>query len=109
MQKYRSTIKGYLARLYHNILTRCNNKNHHRYFDYGGRGIECKFKSLNNFRSYIINDLGFNTRDKINTLQIDRIDNNGHYEKGNIRFVTCSENQLNKRKYRKKDKLFAKS
>ena len=30
-------------------------------------------------------------------LQMDRIDNNGNYEPGNLRFVTSQENNLNRR------------
>lgn len=77
----------------HDIMYRCNNKKYKRYHDYGGRGIECL--------------LGDNIEDVIRALesidgyfegaQIDRIDNDGHYEIGNLRWVTHSENQHNKR------------
>ena len=41
---------------------------------------------------YVIDELRVDPRG----LQIDRIDNDGHYEKGNIRFVTCVENNNNR-------------
>jgi hypothetical protein len=91
-QKYYSTPKGFLEVVYHNILNRCNKPNVRSYNRYGGRGIQCKFTSLNDFRGYVLNVL------KINPLglTIDRINNDGHYERGNIRFVTMEDNRKNK-------------
>ena len=93
-RKYRKTINGRLRIMYSNIKQRCNNSKNKRYKDYGGRGIENRFKSPDGFVDYVVNIL------KVNPigLQIDRINNDGHYEKGNIRFVTAKENSNNRRK-----------
>ncbi len=75
---------------YMQAKTRCNNKSSPDYHYYGGRGILFKFTSFEEFYKEIGN--------KPNQLyQIDRIDNNGNYEKGNIRWVTKSQNCLNRR------------
>ena len=98
-QKCRDTLRGYLGHTYDNMRQRCNNPNAANYKYYGGRGIKCLFKSLDNFIYYVVNILQVNTRG----LHIDRINNDGHYEKGNIRFVTQAENNKNRRKiYQKK-------
>lgn len=94
---YRQTLNGHLRNLRCDMNRRCNNPKDSHYKDYGGRGIECLFTS-DEFVDYVINDLGYDTYDKIKGLQIDRIDNNGHYEKDNIRFVTAKENCNNRRK-----------
>lgn len=91
-QKYHNTIKGYLRCIYANMNYRCKNSTAHNYNRYGGRGIQNKFKSLNDFRSYVINILKIDPRG----LQIDRINNDGHYKKGNIRFVTAKKNCNNR-------------
>ena len=87
-----NTINGHLRHIYNNIKTRCGNPIVHNYSRYGGRGIKNKFESANEFVDYVVNNLKVNPKG----LQIDRIDNNGHYEKGNIRFVTCKENNNNR-------------
>lgn len=91
--RYRKTIKGHLQQVFHCIKQRCNNPKIHNYNRYGGRGIKNKFVSLKEFVDYVFNELQIDPRG----LQIDRIDNNGHYEKGNIRFVTAKENSNNRR------------
>lgn len=95
-KKYCHTLKGYLARLYNNINQRCHNTKQKSYENYGGRGIQNKFESVNEFINYIVDHLGYNRLEKIKGLQIDRINNNGNYEPGNIQFVTQTENLRNR-------------
>ncbi len=92
-KEYRQTLNGCLQNIFTNIKQRCNNSDNPRYKDYGGRGIKCLFISLDNFRGYIKNDMGYNAYGRIKGLQIHRINNNGHYEKGNIKFVTDAEHR----------------
>ncbi len=96
--KNRKTINGYLRCVYHSAKQRCNNPENRAYYRYGGRGIKMKFESLNVFRKYVIDILGYDSFDKIKGLQIDRTDNDGNYEKGNIRFVTAKVNSNNRRR-----------
>ena len=91
-KKHKQTIVGYLRCLFQAIKYRCNNPNNPRYKDWGGRGIKCRFKNADEFINYVINRLQIDPHG----LTIDRIDNDGHYEPGNIRFVTRSENNKNK-------------
>ena len=91
-KKYNSTIRGCLVRRYHAMVNRCINPKCEDYKNYGGRGIECKFESIDDFRDYVMNELQVDPRG----LDIDRIDNDGHYEKGNIRIVTHLENSRNR-------------
>jgi len=92
-RNYRKTFIGYLHKLFIVIKQRCNNPKTENYKYYGGRGIKCLFKSADEFIDYVVNKLQVDPRG----LQIDRIDNNGNYEPGNIRFVTCKENANNRR------------
>ena len=94
LRKYRNTISGHLHCTFDNIKRRCNNPDCKDYKHYGGRGIKNKFRSCNDFRDYVINELLIDPRG----LDIDRIDNNGNYEPGNIRFVTRAENNRNRKR-----------
>lgn len=75
------------------IEQRCNNPNNPRYTNYGGRGIKCLLRTWQE----IINSIG--PRPGIN-YSIDRINNDGNYELGNIRWAT-SKQQANNRRLRK--------
>ena len=86
MKEYRKTFMGSLRRRFDTIKQRCNNPYSPDYKYYGSRGIKCLFESSDEFIDYIFNE-----------LQIDRIDNNGHYERGNIRLTTAKENSNNRR------------
>ena len=85
-REYRKTLGGCLASRFGNIKDRCENPNNKDYKRYGALGIQCKFKSVNDFIEHILDD-----------LQMDRINNNGHYEKGNIRLTTAKEQANNRR------------
>lgn len=91
-KRYRNTIRGQLREVYSKINYRCKNPKCPAYKDYGARGIENKFESFEEFFGYITKELNINPQ----KLTIDRIDNNGNYEYGNIRFVTKAKNNQNK-------------
>jgi hypothetical protein len=65
---------------------RCNNPKSHNYKNYGGRGIECRFASI----AELINYLGIMPGYFLGA-SIDRIDNDGHYEPGNLKWSTTVE------------------
>ena len=68
---------------------RCSEKNIQAKKDYYDRGIKFRFESFDQFYSHI------GPRPPKHVL--DRIDNDGHYEPGNVRWVTMSESNSNKR------------
>lgn len=104
-KEYHRTITGYLRECFDAIKQRCNNLKKPEYKYYGGRGIECRFTDSNDFIYYVMGVLGFNSTEKLAGLQIDRINNDGHYEMGNIRFVTRKVNCNNRRDNIKRDKI----
>lgn len=86
-----SKIPEYL--IYNSAKKRCNNPNDGRYKDWGGRGIKFRFKDFEEF----INHIGFRPSKE---YQLDRIDNNGHYQIGNIQWAVIDKQQRNKRNNR---------
>lgn len=69
---------------------RCNNPRCRQYPDYGGRGIEFNFESVSEAANWVMNNLGLKRH-----LEIDRENNNGHYEPGNLRYATRRTQVLN--------------
>ena len=76
------------------ILDRCNNPLSDSYHNYGARGIKC-----------LLGSTPIEVADNISKipgyqigLTLDRIDNNGNYEIGNLRWATVSEQMLNTRR-----------
>jgi len=78
-------------RSYSHAKTRCNNPNAQRYEDWGGRGIEFRFKSFEDFLATV-------GRRPSAQHSLDRIDPNGHYEAGNVRWATPKEQSRNTRR-----------
>lgn len=72
------------------MKSRCNNPNNKRYATYGGRGIAVEFKSFDEFFS----EVGPRPSPK---HTIDRIDNDGNYAKGNVKWSTSLEQCRNRR------------
>ena len=77
---------------------RCLYPSHANYENYGGRGIAVCRKWLDSFVEFL-NDVGYAPS---NAHSIDRINNDGDYEPGNVRWATKSEQSANQRKRRKK-------
>lgn len=75
-------------RAYISAKSRCTNPNYSWYWRYGGRGIEFRFKS---FEEFLV-ELGPRPSSQ---HSVDRINNDGHYEPGNARWATKSEQSFN--------------
>lgn len=78
-------------KIYISAKSRCQNSRDKGFYKYGGRGIEFRFDSFDDF----IACLG--ERPSLNH-SVDRINNNGHYEPGNVRWATAKEQSRNTRK-----------
>lgn len=83
-----------VAWAYHHAKNRCNNPDNKSYKYYGGRGIKFLFSSLSDFAQEL--------RFKPFGYQLDRINNNGNYETGNIKWSSKSEQMINRRPLKNK-------
>jgi hypothetical protein len=72
-----------------NARGRCQNARDASYANYGGRGIEFRFASFQEFFAEV--------GPRPPGLTLDRLNNDGHYEKGNVAWRTRSEQRRNRR------------
>lgn len=77
-------------KIYIAARNRCQNPMNRSYRVYGARGIEFRFQSFNDF---------FRSLGKRPSIRhsVDRIDNYGHYEEGNVRWASQKEQNNNRR------------
>lgn len=87
--------------VYHDMKSRCGNPKHVGYADYGGRGISVHPEWRDDFWAFV-RDVGERPEGKTSAgwayWQLDRIDNDGNYEPGNVRWASPSQQANNKRK-----------
>jgi hypothetical protein len=81
-------------RAWQNLKNRCSNPRLKEWRYYGGRGIRVCERWQRSFSAFLA-DVGPKPAPD---LQIDRIDNDGHYEPGNVRWTTRSEQVRNSRR-----------
>lgn len=82
------------------MRARCCCPSNEQYPAYGGNGVEFKFSGVKAGTIWIMENLGlpeFSTTAERSRIQIDRIDPYGHYEPGNLRWISVNLNQMNKR------------
>lgn len=82
-----------IYKIWYSIKNRCNNPKHHAYKDYGGRGIKICYEwqnSLVEFEKY----MGKRPSEK---HSVDRINPDGNYEPGNVKWSSPYEQANNRR------------
>ena len=84
-----------LRRRCNSAKARCCTTTDRRYPYYGGRGIEFRFSSPVAMAEWVLEYLGPPPAG----CSVDREDNNGHYEPGNLRWATAKTQNNNKREY----------
>lgn len=74
---------------YKGAKARCLNIKDQNYGNYGGRGIQFKFESFGEFLAIL--------GPRPPRTSLDRINNDGHYEPGNVRWATYKQQANNQR------------
>lgn len=95
-------------KIYSCMRYRTTNPKYTEWYLYGGRGISSEYyadfmvfyKEL--FQSYLEHIEKYGVKD----TTLDRIDCNGNYEKGNVRWATCKEQVLNQRRNYEKSQTY---
>lgn len=88
--------KGYLA--WHDAKHRCFNPRNKQYRNYGGRGITMAAEWVNDVAAFLAH-IGPAPGPE---YSVDRINNDGHYEPGNVRWATPQEQRANQRPRRRR-------
>jgi hypothetical protein len=76
-----------------NMIQRCTNPKRKNYHNYGGRGIKVWIGWINSFQNFL-NYIGLKPGPE---YTLERLNNDGNYEPGNIKWATQLEQAHNKR------------
>jgi len=74
---------------------RCSNPNHHKWPDYGARGIAVH-PDWDDFPAFLAHVSSLENYGA-EGYSLDRIDNDGNYEPGNVRWATVKQQANNRR------------
>lgn len=85
-------------RIWQQMIDRCTNPNNPSFRHYGGRGVSVCARWMKSFEDFLV-DVGCRPyQAKPRQWFIDRIDNDGNYEPGNVRWATPSQSAMNQRR-----------
>lgn len=88
-------------RAYCGARSRCNNPDDKSYTDYGGRGIEFRFESFEQFLAELgPRPVAFDAKGK-SLYSLDRKNNDGNYEPGNVHWANRSQQNSNQRRQKR--------
>lgn len=91
-EKSRKPYPNWLRQRLLAARTRCQNPRDPGYQNYGARGIEFRFKTIEEACMWVKDNLGLRQ-----DLTLDRVDNDGHYQRGNLRWATYRQQAFNNR------------
>lgn len=89
-----------LHTLWCQIIDRCHRVSHPSFTNYGGRGIAMSAEWRSNFDTFEADILATIGPRPSAQHSLDRIDNSGNYENGNVRWATRTEQNSNTRRNR---------
>ena len=89
-----STNKSKEYKAWQDMKSRCHNPNSCNYKNYGGRGITVCQEWRDSFEAFL-SHIGYAPEG--NRMSIDRINNDGNYEPGNVRWATPYQQVMNRR------------
>lgn len=84
-------------RAWHEMKKRCYNPKVKSFKHYGARGVTICEKWRDSFSAFL-HDVG---RAPSSAMTLDRVDNNGNYEPGNVRWATRSQQNKNRRPFKR--------
>jgi len=83
-------------KIWENIKKRCNNPNNPAYKNYGARGVKLYEEWANDFKSFFDYVTALKNYDEP-SFTLDRVDNSGNYEPGNVRWADRHTQAVNTR------------